>query len=154
MILARLVFFPAELYWHYFLVATVGMAAIAGHCKPVFFRFRGGGGIATSIGVYGYFIPAELLFCLILAFLIAVLFLKRLRFRVGQGVPILFVTITPFATLILNFFVDLPLFAGRSLGGHPWYILVIAFLLSFFILGMNVPFVQGLFRPAGEQSGA
>ena len=147
MILTRLVFFPAELYWHYFLVAAVGMAAISGHCKPVFFQFRGGGGIATSIGVYGYFIPGELLLCLVLAFLIAILFMNQVRFRVGQGVPILFVSITPFITLLLNFFVDLPLFAERSLGGHPWFVLVIVFVLSLFIIGMNIRFVRGLFDP-------
>jgi len=154
MILARRAFFPAELYWHYFLVAAVGMAAVTGHCKPVFFRFRGGGGIATSIGVYGFFIPAESLLCLALGYLIAILFLKRIRFRVGQGVPILFVSITPFVTVLLSYIVDLPLFAGRSLGGHPWYIPAITFLLSFFVLGMNIRFVQGLFGPAGEQPGA
>jgi glycerol-3-phosphate acyltransferase PlsY len=153
MILARAVFFTGDVYWYYFLVAAVGMAAITGHCKPVFFRFRGGGGIATSIGVYSFFIPAELLICLVLAFLLANLFLKRIRFRVGQGVPILFVSIIPFLTLLLNFFVDLHLFAGRSLGGHPWYILVIVFLLSLFITGMNFPLVRGLFKRSGEQPG-
>jgi glycerol-3-phosphate acyltransferase PlsY len=129
------------------------MAAITGHCKPVFFRFRGGGGIATSIGVYSYFVPAELLLCLAAAFLIAVLFMKRVRFRVGQGVPILFVSITPFVTLLLNYFVDIPLFAERSLGGHPWFVLVIVFFLSFFIIGMNIGFVRGLFKPADKQTG-
>jgi len=150
MILARLVFFPGELYWHYFIVAAVGMAAIAGHCKPVFFQFRGGGGIATSIGVYGFFIPAELLLCLVLAFLIAILFIRGIRFRVGQGVPILFVSITPFVTLLLSFFVDLPLFAGRSLGAHPWYVVVVVFCLSLFIIGMNLSFVTALFKHSGE----
>jgi hypothetical protein len=74
------------------------------------------------------------------------------RFRIGQGVPILFVSIIPFVTLILNFFVDLPLFADRSLGGHPWYVLTIIFILSLFIVGMNIRFVYGLFTPPGEQS--
>jgi glycerol-3-phosphate acyltransferase PlsY len=146
MILARVVFFPGDAYWKLFIVAAVGMAAITGHCKPVFFRFRGGGGIATSIGVYGFFIPAELLICLVVAFLIAILFIRRVRFRVGQGVPILFVSMTPFVTLLLNFFIDLPLFAGRSLGAHPWYILVITFVLSLFIIGMNFSFVSRLFK--------
>jgi glycerol-3-phosphate acyltransferase PlsY len=153
MILTRLVFFPGDVYWHYFIVAAVGMAAITGHCKPVFFQFRGGGGIATSIGVYSYFIPAEGLICLLLAFLIAILFIKRVRFRVGQGVPIIFVSMTPFVTLLLSFFIDVPLFAGRSLGAHPWYILVIAFALSLFIIGMNFTFVSGLFKGTGEQTG-
>jgi acyl-phosphate glycerol 3-phosphate acyltransferase len=146
MILTGLVFFPGEIYWHYFVVAAVGMAAITGHCRPLFFGFRGGGGIATSIGVYGFFIPAELLLCLVVAFLIAILFIKGIRFRVGQGVPVLFVSMIPFVTLVLNFFVDLPLFAGRSLGGHPWYVLVITFILSLFIIGMNFSFVTRLFR--------
>jgi glycerol-3-phosphate acyltransferase PlsY len=141
MILARLVFFPGDTYWQLFAVAAVGIAAITGHCKPVFFRFRGGGGIATSIGVYAFFIPAELLLCLLAGFLIVMLFIKRVRYRVGQWVPILFISLTPFVTLALNFLVDLPLFAGRTLGGHPWYILVIAFVLSFFILGMNFSFM-------------
>lgn len=147
MILTRLVFFPGDACWgEYFIVAAVGMAAITGHCKPLFFRFRGGGGIATSIGVYGFFIPAEMLLCLVVSFLIAILFIKGVRFRVGQGVPILFVSMTPFMTLVLSFFIDLPLFAGRSLGGHPWYVLVIAFGLSLFIIGMNFSFVSGLFK--------
>lgn len=150
MILARLVFFPGELYWYYFIVAAVGMAAIAGHCKPVFFQFRGGGGIATSIGVYSFFIPAELLFCLVLAFLIAILFIRGIKFRVGQGVPILFVSITPFVTLLSSFFVDLPLFAGRSLGAHPWYVVVVVFCLSLFIIGMNFSFLRALFKQSGE----
>jgi glycerol-3-phosphate acyltransferase PlsY len=146
MLLTRLVFFPGDACWEYFIVAAVGMAAITGHCKPLFFRFRGGGGIATSIGVYGFFIPAEMLLCLLVSFLIAILFIKGVRFRVGQGVPILFVSMTPFVTLVLSFFIDLPLFAGRSLGGHPWYVLVIAFGLSLFIIGMNFSFVSGLFK--------
>ncbi|UCF96360.1 MAG: glycerol-3-phosphate acyltransferase [Spirochaetaceae bacterium] len=155
MILSRSLFFPGDNYWDFFIVAAVGIAAITGHCKPLFFQFRGGGGIATSIGVYAFFIPAELLLCLIVAFVIALLFIRGVRFRVGQGVPILFVSITPFATLVLNFFVDLPLFAGRSLGGHPWYILVIAFVLSFFIIGMNSSFVGRLLKGAdssGEEN--
>jgi glycerol-3-phosphate acyltransferase PlsY len=121
MILARLVFFPGDAFWELFIIAAVGMAAITGHCRPVFFGFRGGGGIATSIGVYGFFIPAELLICLAASFLIAVLFIRKVRFRVGQGVPILFVAVSPFATLVSSFLVDVPLFAGRTFPGMWWW---------------------------------
>jgi len=152
MILSRLVFFPGDTYREFFIVAAVGIAAITGHCKPVFFQFRGGGGIATSIGVYAFFIPAELFLCMLLGFLVVMLFIKRVRFRIGQWVPILFIALTPFVTLILNFFVDLPLFAGRTLGGHPWYVLVIAFVLSFFILGMNFSFMGHRLREMGDGS--
>ena len=150
MILSRYVFFPGDTWWEYFIIAAVGIAAITGHCKPLFFQFRGGGGIATSIGVYAFFIPVELLLCLVFSYVVVMLFIKRVRFRVGQWVPILFVSITPFVTLLLSFFVDLPLFARCSLGGHPWYVVVIVFILSLFILGMNFSFMGYRLREIGD----
>ena len=43
-------------------VALVGLAAFAGHLFPVFFGFRGGKGVATSLGVLlGFTWPAALL---------------------------------------------------------------------------------------------
>jgi len=152
-VLAHRLFFPGDQYWEFFILAAVGIAAITGHCKPLFFRFRGGGGIATSIGVYGFFIPAELLLCMVAAFVIVMLFLRRVRYRVGQWVPILFISMTPFVTLALNSLVHLPLFAARTLGGHPWYIVVIAFVLSFFILVMNFSFMELRFQEMADRRG-
>lgn len=43
--LAKSLGLPAEL------LATVGMAAFLGHLYPVFFGFKGGKGVATSVGV-------------------------------------------------------------------------------------------------------
>lgn len=34
-----------------------GFAAVAGHCYPVFHRFRGGRGVATGLGVLVYTVP-------------------------------------------------------------------------------------------------
>ena len=47
---------------------------------------------------------------------------------------------------------DLPLFAGRTLGAHPWYVLIIAFMLSFSILGMNFSFMGHRLREMGDGS--
>jgi glycerol-3-phosphate acyltransferase PlsY len=147
--LTRLVSVSGDPCWTYFVVAAVGMAAITGHCRPVFFGFRGGGGIATSIGVYGFFVPAELLLCLIISFLIAILFIRGIRFRVGQGVPILFIAMIPLVTVGSSLFVDLPLCAGLRLGGHPWHVGVIVSIVSLFIMAMNARFLQRLFSGGG-----
>jgi len=46
-------------------MATVGVAAFIGHLYPVFFRFQGGKGVATFIGVlYGIAWPLGILFML------------------------------------------------------------------------------------------
>lgn len=38
-------------------IALAGLAAIAGHCFPVWLRFEGGKGVATLAGVYGTIAP-------------------------------------------------------------------------------------------------
>ena len=59
-------------------VLMTGVAAVAGHLWMIFLRFRGGGGIATSIGVlstlmpiYGYW-KELLIFIGIMAFIVAI----------------------------------------------------------------------------------
>lgn len=41
--------------------ALAGVAAIAGHCFPIWLRFEGGKGVATLAGVYGLIAPGALL---------------------------------------------------------------------------------------------
>lgn len=142
LLLGKIVLFPGDSPREYVVLAAVGIAAIAGHCRPVFHRFKGGGGIATSMGVFFFFIPVEFFASVLLGFTAAMLFLRQVRFRLGQWTPILFVTITPFLTLALNWLFDVPLFSHISIGGHPWYMLAGIFLTSFFILGMNLSFLK------------
>ncbi|MBU1432548.1 glycerol-3-phosphate 1-O-acyltransferase PlsY [Myxococcota bacterium] len=40
------------------LAAAVGLAAVLGHCFPIWLRFRGGKGVATAFGVMLAFAPA------------------------------------------------------------------------------------------------
>ena len=152
MLLTHLFLFTGGAYLDYLVVGAVGIAAIAGHCRPVFFGFRGGGGMATAMGVFLFFIPVEFVVCTLLSALFVMLFIKHAEFRVGRSIPITFVTATPFVTLALNWFVDIPLFAHISIGGHPWYILVVAYAISLFILGIHLPFVLGKMRAARESA--
>lgn len=36
---------------------AAGLAAVVGHCYPIFYRFRGGKGVATTVGVLAFTIP-------------------------------------------------------------------------------------------------
>lgn len=145
-LLAAQVFDPASAAAKHAVLAVVGTAAILGHKMPVFFRFKGGGAIATSIGVLGYFVPVELLITLVLGFALAMRFFRHARHTLGQWTPILFLTILPFLTLAANATLEITLFDGVTLGGHPWEVPVIILLIALFILALNAPFMVERFR--------
>ncbi|MGZ9586890.1 glycerol-3-phosphate 1-O-acyltransferase PlsY [Paenibacillus marinisediminis] len=84
-----------------------GIAAIIGHNWPIFFRFRGGKGIATTIGVLALlaFYPA------LIAGIIAILSIVWKRY-VSLG-SLLFTGLTPI--FILLFRMDMSIFIGSLL---------------------------------------
>jgi acyl-phosphate glycerol 3-phosphate acyltransferase len=136
----RLWLFPGSGPWDYAALLATGIAAVAGHCRSVFHRFRGGGGIATSMGVYLFFVPVEFMASVLLGFAGASCLKSRVRFFMGQWTPILFVTLTPFLTLAFNW-LRVPLRGRVSIGGHPWWVLAGTFLTSLFVLAMNWKFL-------------
>jgi glycerol-3-phosphate acyltransferase PlsY len=140
--IGRLLLFPEKGPWSTAVLGLTGIAAIAGHCRSLYYRFHGGGGIATSMGVFLFFIPVEFVLSVLLAFGGAMSFRRRVRFPLGQWTPILFVTIAPFITLALNRAVHLRLGRYWSIGGHPWHLLVALFATSIFILSMNLEFMK------------
>ncbi len=52
-VLISIKLFPGEIYFH----SAVGLAAILGHTWTPFLKFRGGKGVATSLGVYSALVP-------------------------------------------------------------------------------------------------
>ncbi|AST97900.1 glycerol-3-phosphate 1-O-acyltransferase PlsY [Shouchella clausii] len=83
--------------------ALAGLAAILGHNWPIYFGFRGGKGVATSIGVVAtlLFLPA---LCAGIVAILSIVFTKY----VSLG-SLLFAVLTPIAALIMLPFFHYPL---------------------------------------------
>ncbi len=81
----------------YWVPALCGLAAILGHNWPIYFNFRGGKGIATTIGVLATLciVPA------LLAGVIAIVSIVVTRY-VSLG-SLIFVILTPIALLIMGY---------------------------------------------------
>ena len=85
LVLAKLFLFPEDHYTDYFALFLTGMSVITGHCWPLYFRFRGGRGLATSIGIYMFFIPVEFFADLVLAFLAVQVFFRKEKYSIGHA---------------------------------------------------------------------
>jgi len=113
-----------------------GLAAIIGHNWPVYFRFRGGKGIATTIGVMAslFFLPA------LYAGIIAILSIVFTRY-VSLG-SLLFVLLTPLFLVI----------SGQT-GPYLWTSLII-FVFAFWRHRTNiVKLIQGKENKLGSKGG-
>jgi glycerol-3-phosphate acyltransferase PlsY len=144
MLLAAQIFEPTSAVVKHIVLGAVGAAAILGHSKPVFFGFRGGGGIATSIGVLGYLVPVELLITLVVGFALAMAFFRHASHTLGQWTPIMFLSILPFLALATNAWLDVRLFEGVTLGGHPWEVPIIVLVIALLILALNASLLVGV----------
>ena len=76
---------------HSIIAASFG---IIGHCFPIYFNFYGGKGAGTVVGILIYYIPLELLICIIPAAIIAFL-IHRPGFA-----PVFFIPLSPLAAYI------------------------------------------------------
>ncbi|MBI9101460.1 MAG: glycerol-3-phosphate acyltransferase [Spirochaetales bacterium] len=140
-LILRLVYFKGDDGFDFFILYLTGFAAVLGHCKSIFMKFKGGGGIGTMLGVSLFFVPVEFLFSMFIGGLIVLIFFKNSQFRFGQKTPIFFVTLTPFITLIDSLLIDIPLFAHISIGGHTWGTIAGAFVMSVGLLSLNLKFL-------------
>lgn len=137
MLAARLLFLADNGPWDILAVFAVGLAAIVGHCRPLYHGFRGGGGAAAALPVLFFFAPVESLVSLLLGWLAVLAFVKGVRFRLGRWVPMVFLTVAPLLTTATTIFLDVPLGQRISIGGHSWAVPVGMFAASFLVMGFS-----------------
>ena len=90
-LIVRLIF-PNQAYF-----VILGTAIVVGHIFPLYFGFRGGGGLSPALGTFLVLDPFGILITIILAFVLGIFFLKNIAFAVMGG-PILFVIWVSFRT--------------------------------------------------------
>jgi glycerol-3-phosphate acyltransferase PlsY len=83
-LVVRLIF-PAQPYFLF-----TGIAVVIGHVWPIYYRFRGGGGLSPALGTLLVLDPLGTLISVILAFLVGMFLLKEISFIVMGG-PIIFI---------------------------------------------------------------
>jgi glycerol-3-phosphate acyltransferase PlsY len=101
--------------------SLAGGAVVLGHCYSVFLRFRGGGGVATSLGTLGAIYPPLAVALLVL--LVVVIALSRMA-SVGS---LTVATLQPIILLVLGLIGTLPLIYALY-GALVWMIIVYSHL--------------------------
>lgn len=140
-IIFRVFFFKEDTNADFAILYLIGITAVLGHCKSIFLKFTGGGGIGTMLGVSLFFVPVEFIFSLLFGGILVIIFFKNAELKFGQKTPIFFVTLTPFVSLATAFLIDIPLFAHISIGGHLPATVAGAFVMSFLLLAINASFL-------------
>ena len=137
-IIARMTFLTGDTFYDWFILYIIGIFVVAGHCRPVFNKFKkGGGGIGTMLGVSLFFIPIEFIVSLLIGVIITFIFMKNAAFKFGRWTPTIALTVLPFFTLAINYVIDIKLFAHISIGGHPSAVVIGVFLMSIAVFLFN-----------------
>jgi glycerol-3-phosphate acyltransferase PlsY len=83
--LAVKLIFPDQYFY-----LVIGLGVVIGHIWPIYFKFRGGGGLSPALGALLVTAPLGILACVLLAFIIGMFLLKNIAIAVLGG-PLLFV---------------------------------------------------------------
>lgn len=112
---------------------ATGLAAVVGHCYPVFHRFRGGKGVATAVGVVLFTIP-----------------LAGLALAAVWGVVVALSRVSAVGSLVLAV-ASVPAAMWQGLSGIPLVLLGVTFLLVVWRHRPNIKrLVAGEERPVTE----
>ena len=135
---------------------AVGLAAVIGHCFPLYHRFRGGGGLSTTLGLFLFMIPVEYVAALLLAGILAMTALRKVPYRFGRWTPIVSVALAPILVVAANSAPAVPLFAHVSIGGHPPWVVAGVIVSAAVVLGILIGKARGYdvaLRPAAGPPG-
>jgi len=116
------------------IIVIASLAVLIGHNWPVFFKFRGGGGIATAMGVSAVLLPVH--FLIVLAISLALGFTYKYTLKKKHKV-------NPNVVASLFAVTILPVFVYFWEGGHKWlrdpfmiFLLTIGFLIIIVVKGI------------------
>ena len=123
-------------------VTASGAAAIIGHWKPLFHRFKGGQCVGATIGVFLFLIPIEFLVSFLVGGLFIFFVMRKLVEKWVRWVPLTFILLVPVVTASANALFDLPVFAHISLGGHPWYWMGGIGAVCVLMVVINLPYIR------------
>jgi acyl phosphate:glycerol-3-phosphate acyltransferase len=111
-------------------VFLAGLAAVVGHCWPVFLKFRGGKGAATAIGVFLAVAPKEFAVCIPILVLV-VLFTSNITLGMAAGIIFFPVSLWAF--------------------GQPFSVTIFVILMGLFLLVRYIPTARRNLAKAGTR---
>ncbi len=123
-------------------IMASGTAAIIGHWKPLFHRFKGGQCVGTTIGVFLFIIPVEFVLSFLLGGLAIFFVMRKLVEKWVRWTPLVFILLVPIVTALANAFFDIPFFAHVSLGGHPRYWMVGIGAVCILMVFINLSYIR------------
>jgi len=98
------------------LAPYLAAAVVAGHCWPVYFGFRGGGGIAPTVGFFLVWAPAAVLAAVAFGLLVAAVYHWAYWRRRRRGIYPIPLGAIPAVPLLLYLLRDEPQALGAALG--------------------------------------
>ena len=136
--LSRLFIFKSDTVFDWIALFLIGIAVVVGHCRPFWMGFKkGGGGMASTIGVWVFFVPFEFLISLILGTVIAFTVMRNAEFKFGRWAQVFGIVLTPVVIIVMNKIADIQLFWHISIGGHSTGIVIGAFMLLITMFMLN-----------------
>lgn len=138
LILARIFLFKGDSFFDWIALYLIGLAAVLGHCRPFWNKFKkGGGGMATAVGVCAFFVPIDFAVSMIIGMIIAFTIMSNAEFKFGRWTMMFAAVVNPFVVLITSLLIDIPLFWHISVGGHNTAVIVGTFLLLIELFILN-----------------